>query len=402
MAAKSSELSINKLTFARYIVSKKTPYFSSLLWTLVPRAVPNLKNIAMGPIGVSKNGIMMYDPTFIEEIDQNELAGVLVHEIMHFVHNHHDRGESKNPEIYNIAGDLTINPAVLKMGYTLPDWVAYPAAFNFPENQTAEWYYDELMKSAKKQKAKGIGNGQCGSCGGNAFPDEPTDGDKSARSQGELDKALRVTAEQVKQAAQQGTGNVPSDLLRWAEEQLLPPKVRWQDKLNRITRRSLTRKAGLKDYTYSRPSRRQLGSFKDGDPIKPSMYATVPNIVVAIDTSGSMGSEELSKALSEIKGILSASKSKIEFIAIDCSIHSVKPISNWKDSLKLLKGGGGTDFRPVFDLMDKRNEKPDILIFLTDGMGPAPQAPPFYKVIWILIGAYKQPPCDWGEQIFLE
>ena len=67
------------------------------------------------------------------------------------------------------------------------------------------------------------------------------------------------------------------------------------------------------------------------------------------------------------------------------------------DDFKLL-GGGGTDFRPVFDLIKLGNETPEILLYLTDGYGTAPQNNPNFPVIWgVIEGGIK--PAPWGKEI---
>ncbi len=68
--------------------------------------------------------------------------------------------------------------------------------------------------------------------------------------------------------------------------------------------------------------------------------------------------------------------------------------------LKHVRGGGGTNFIPVFEELKKLRRPPEVLVFATDGCGPAPQVqPPGMSVIWLGIGPYKQKPCEWGIYI---
>ena len=62
------------------------------------------------------------------------------------------------------------------------------------------------------------------------------------------------------------------------------------------------------------------------------------------------------------------------------------------------KGGGGTDFHPVFDLIAEGDEPPEVLLFLTDGFGPAPKNRPNYPVIWGVIEDGRQP-ANWGQMM---
>jgi len=47
------------------------------------------------------------------------------------------------------------------------------------------------------------------------------------------------------------------------------------------------------------------------------------------------------------------------------------------------KGGGGTDFAPVFDYADKNLPDIQCLIYLTDLQGSFPEAEPSYPTMWI-------------------
>ena len=71
------------------------------------------------------------------------------------------------------------------------------------------------------------------------------------------------------------------------------------------------------------------------------------------------------------------------------------------DLLRQLKGGGGTDFQPVFDACAAMRPPPDLLIYATDGDGGVSKAPPKgMRTIWLLTRGHA-PPCDWGDRIFL-
>jgi predicted metal-dependent peptidase len=250
-----------------------------------------------------------------------------------------------------------------------------------------------------------VGAGSCGSCAGNPNANEPQQAagqPSDGRSPAELAAMRRQVAEKVREMASQGSGKAPGGWARWADELLGAPKVRWQDKLARACRRAVSFKSGAVDYSYSRQSRRQgvLGTG-DGIPILAALRQPVPRVAVALDTSGSMGTAELQVALAETKGILQATGANLTFMSCDTQVNAVGTVRRWQDAVKLVKGGGGTDFRPVFDKLAKSGAKrPDLLIFVTDGQGPAPARDPGYAhTIWLLVGPYARPPCTWGESI---
>jgi predicted metal-dependent peptidase len=250
----------------------------------------------------------------------------------------------------------------------------------------------------------GSGDGQPGSGGGGSTSDEV-----QGRSEAEIESIRRSTAEQVRQQGERGRGNVPGGLLRWAEDKLGPAQIRWQDKLARCVRGSIAELEGNTDYWYQRCSRQQgaLG-FGEGVPILPAMFSPKPKVAVGVDTSGSMGTEDLETALRETQGVIKAVGGDIRFLACDAAVHSNKKVKNIKEVMGLMKGGGGTSFKPIFKAVEdlKPRDKPDVFIFITDGGGDAPMLPPKgIKVIWVLCGRHRCMPhkgswgggeVDWG------
>lgn len=61
-------------------------------------------------------------------------------------------------------------------------------------------------------------------------------------------------------------------------------------------------------------------------------------------------------------------------------------------------GGGGTDFKPVFEWIANRHLRADLLVYFTDAQGTFPAQAPYYPVIWLIKGKATVP---WGERIQL-
>lgn len=243
------------------------------------------------------------------------------------------------------------------------------------------------------------GGGWCGSCAGRAMPNEPEEDNEANRSEAEVERMVRAVAEAVREHAAKGIGKVPAGLARWAEKALEPARIPWQTKLALITRNAVAWRDGAVDHRYDAPGRRQAGiGYGPGKPIMPRLRQPVPRVAIAVDTSGSMGTNELRDACREAAGVLKAVGADVEFLACDCRVHTLQPVRRWEDIPALLKGGGGTDFNPIFEALDKRRPRPEVVVVMTDGMGPAPaQAPRGMKVVWVGIGPFKQRPAVWGE-----
>lgn len=443
----------DKLGAARTFALKRCPYSRAALYALVPTVCEGL-----GTMAVTDSMLLLYDPAVVDKWSVEELAAVMVgHEIWHVLRMHAKRRGDKNPKLWNMAGDAEINDDAIAGGWKFPGNPVTPKLIGEKDGLTAEEYYRALEKLAQQAMAEageegeegeagdGSGEGEgegggegegdseddapgkegggegkgkkpqdkpdaaggwCGSCAGRPVPQEPKDAkakkEAGGRTEAEIGRIRERVAGDIRDhVAQKGVGSIPLGLSRWSDEVLKPPTVRWQEKLQRLLRRSLAMQAGKVDTTYNRPSRRQAGvGYGSGRPVLPSFHAPQPEVDIWLDTSGSMGEAELAEAMSETQGILKAVGARARFGACDAEVHSLKHVRTVKEAVALVKGGGGTSFIPIFREIEKARPRPNIAIVFTDGQGPAPAEPPKgTAVIWCLIGPYQQRPCSWGEFI---
>jgi predicted metal-dependent peptidase len=99
---------------------------------------------------------------------------------------------------------------------------------------------------------------------------------------------------------------------------------------------------------------------------------TVGRIVVAIDTSGSIGGDVITRFLSEVKAIADeVHPEKIDLLYWDHTVagHEEYDISTQSNIVSSTKprGGGGTDPRCVMNYINNRNMQPECIVILTDG-----------------------------------
>lgn len=367
----------------------------------------------------------------------------------------------------NIAADAEINDGKEFAGDPWPGDVVLPSNLPcgpMPDGLLFEEYFAALRKQQEQQQKKGsggkqgkpqqggkqqgsgggqgqqqpqpgkgqpgskpmAGSGWCGSCGGHAVPNEPQHhhGSKDSKAEGKGDqkgngevevqgrseveqhRIRKQVAEVIQQESAKGRGTIPAGWVRWADAMIAPPKIPWQQKLAKTLRAFVAWKAGAVDRKYQFPSRRQAGvGYGPGKPLLAGLRAPVPNVAIFADTSGSMGQVEGEAVISESTGILKATGADVLFLAVDAAVHSLVKVRTPRDLIKNIKGGGGTDFRPAFDAVDKmKRDRPEIIIFITDGGGPAPAAcPAGMRCIWVLVGAHKCHPSfpsgEWGEFI---
>ncbi|MEK9778924.1 MAG: VWA-like domain-containing protein, partial [Gammaproteobacteria bacterium] len=171
----------------------------------------------------------------------------------------------------------------------------------------------------------------------------------------------------------------------------LQPRVSWQSLLSTFMSR-----LARDDFSYSRPSRRP------GNAILPTLRSHQIDIAVAIDTSGSISQQEIDEFVSEINAIKSTIRSSITLIACDDKIFPSSPwrYESWEEINfpASLGGGKGTNFRPVFELLNSLDNPCDVLVYFTDAKGLFPEEIPNYPVLWLVKGKEGVP---WGDRIQL-
>jgi len=197
---------------------------------------------------------------------------------------------------------------------------------------------------------------------------------------------LAGAAQQAQQA-----GKLSAVLSRFIDTEIAPT-LPWRQLL--ATHLSATARD---DYSYARPNTRR------GDPaIFPMLKSTQVNAAVAVDVSGSISDKELNECIAEINAIKGQLRARVTVIAIDDKIASGFPkvFEAWEEInlIDPIKGGGGTNFTPVFEWMKTLDIPTDVLIYFTDAQGTFPPRPPAYPVVWLVKGKATVP---WGERIQL-
>jgi predicted metal-dependent peptidase len=136
--------------------------------------------------------------------------------------------------------------------------------------------------------------------------------------------------------------------------------------------------------------------------ILPSLRSAQADILVALDTSGSISEQEIDEFMSEINAIKGQLRARIVLHACDAALDVNGPwlFEPW-DEFRLpgdIQGGGGTDFRPVFEWVARQGREPDLLLYFTDAAGGFPPLEPAFPVLWLVKGSA---PVPWGQRIQL-
>jgi predicted metal-dependent peptidase len=199
-------------------------------------------------------------------------------------------------------------------------------------------------------------------------------------------------------------GTIPGSMEEILNNFLQEPKIPWPTILRALVARTRQTKV---DRGMSRPNRRRHGV----PGILPFPGRARDNrftIAFALDTSGSMGKEELEVALGELLNIIRTEPdSVLHVMYCDAALHITYRVEEMSDVDFNVLGRGGTNFNPPFIKVRELlcgDEAPDILIYSTDGYAPAPdpdnRVP--IPVIWLITPGGMIPSPDYGMHIEME
>lgn len=364
-----------------------------------------------------------YNRDYIDALSPSQTQFALAHEALHCALSHFARRQHRLKHLWDIACDYAINPLLIKDDLTPPPDALHLAEF---EEMTAEEIYPCLDENDNQQShdlhlydadEEGEGSGQGDPNQGTGNPDRRdgggqgrgegdgnAEGDADGDRQGagkrppplgldERDQLAVQWGQRMAGAAQQAlqAGKLSGAMARLVDH-LLQPQLPWRMLLARYMA-SIARD----DYNYMRPSGR-----REGPAIYPSLRSAQLNVMVVIDTSGSINEDEMQAFISEVNALKGQVRARVELHACDAELNEEGPwaFEPW-EPLRLpetLRGGGGTRFTPIFEYVELLGHTPDLLLYFTDADGEFPGREPPYPVLWLVKGRRKVP---WGQRVQL-
>ena len=169
----------------------------------------------------------------------------------------------------------------------------------------------------------------------------------------------------------------------------IEPPLPWRALLERFLMR-----VARDDYSFARRSRRE------GEALLPGMESGEANLVVAVDTSGSIPREALEDFLEEVDALKGQIRASIALLLCDAALAQGMPsrFFPWEPIAlpDTVAGGGGTRFTPVFEWVESEPVRPDALLYFTDAEGEFPERAPDYPVMWLVTG---NAPVPFGERV---
>jgi predicted metal-dependent peptidase len=329
----------------------------------------------------------MYGLEFITKLDHKALGFVILHENLHKAFRHLTtwvKLYKEDAQLANMACDYVIN-------LMLVDMDVGESIIAFPRTEDGErmGLYDPRFKGMhtkqvfdilKQEKEEGGEGGK----GGEGFDDHDWEGaaEISGEDKKELEREIDQALRQGIIADQKMNGSGKGGLSRELGD-LLQPQIDWREAL----REFVSSFCNAKDTSsWRRVNRRMLAQ----DVYMPSLVGEkVGHIVVGIDTSGSIGVQELNTFLSEVKSIVEdVHPDALDLIYWDGAVaahevYDMATMSNLVSSTKPM-GGGGTDPTCMMHYLKEKNIKPECIIQLTDGYinnwGDQWEAP----ILWVI------------------
>lgn len=356
-----------------------------------------------------------YNSDYINELSLEQTQFVLAHEALHCALSHFSRRQHRVKHRWDLACDFAINPILINDGFKpTPDALylenlagmtaeeIYPLLDDMDNRQTEDQHvYDANSDNDRDRHESRADNGKADqpptgkdpgqevevdeNRGAGASQPPPLNGDEKEQLSVQWRQRMAGAAQQAMQA-----GKMSGAMARLVDH-LLQPQLPWRTLLARYMSA-----IGRDDYNYTRPSRRE------GAAILPSLRSSQVNVVVAIDTSGSVSASEIKEFMAEVDALKGQVRARITLYACDRDLDKDGPwgYEAWDtfEAPKQFHGGGGTDFRPVFDRLECAAGQADLLLYFTDAEGLFPEYEPALPVIWLVKGKAKVP---WGQRIQL-
>ena len=400
---------------------QRNPYFGFFALGLSKEFDDSIPSLAVARDGI--NNKLFINKDYWLKHTPEQRYGLIMHELLHITLYHtleYDDWIKKahgNHDLLNIAMDLEVESYVSREGeaYISPEgaaeqlFIKYPS---LPKCAGTNFYIDFLEKlddankkstaskkgnqKLKPQNGKGTSSNSPGNQklkGSETTIDDITKGDYSGAdmlnqppknhewSKEELSEGLKRLMKnqqewQMVEAAKQtikGKGSLPGCLKEKLEKLLKPkpPVFNWKSYFRRLI-------GFTPDIFMKRTKRKESKRFVESFGMN---HKKKHNILVAVDTSGSIAAPEYAEFFSEIKHIWKAG-ANVHIIECDTQINKEYDYNGLTP--EIIFGGGGTSFVPCIDYYNQHWKQYNNMVYFTDGYGDQYDCKPLRKVLWVI------------------
>ncbi|WP_345972973.1 vWA domain-containing protein [Sulfurimonas diazotrophicus] len=380
----SEKVALDKLGKAKARLLLNSPYFGTLASRLELDTSDDIP-------GFLSNGLRLeYNPDYVEGLDDGECEFMLANGAMHAALVHERRQNGRMSWLWQLATDHAINAMLVQNNFALPPQVNYDPRF---EGMYAEAIYAQLKDEIKNEE---YSDDERNDTGFNENNQRKRDELKNAEGdhdpdklrpqmevENSVDESLFEHFEKAVREMLEQQGDTPLGLERF----FIPaPKnvVDWRSELFHALSRHLK-----SDYRMLPPSKKLLYNHI----YLPSSTSETLDIVIAIDSSGSVDEELLGRFIAEVESLLETfADYRIELLVSDAKVQSHRQFYPGEPLRFELKGGGGTDFRPVFEWTERYAPMAPLLLYFTDCDGRFPDREPLIDTVWVTPETQKEVP----------
>ena len=389
-------MAINSLENAVVRLLRERPFYGHFILNL-RREQRTLAGKAAGVTIRDGIPILAVDPGCFDLLAAQEQRALLEHLVTHLLHLHILRRKGRNQHDWDIACDLAINPAIAG----LPLDALRPGDYGLEEGLAAEEYYSRLVPPFDTGNLDGDGYGdgelaERGAAGEGSAAAANTTLDEHAIWSDADSTPLALAEEAVRAVTRESLrgsdGEIPCELRIVVEGLLRPSQIPWRQVLQQFvatagrTGRTSTWMREHRRFSHDTPGIRKRRRL---------------NLLVGIDVSDSTNIVELREAFArELLQIARGRESRITVLYANSRIQRIDGFNGSANGVQRYDGGGFTDLRPVFEYARTMQPLPAAVIYLTDGIGPAPEQMDF-PTLWVLTAAGEKP-APWGVEMRLE
>jgi predicted metal-dependent peptidase len=298
---------------------------------------------------------LYWNPDFFLNCDPETRITVLAHELSHNGFLHPERLGSRNPELFNIAGDHVINLWLKKHGFYMG---GFPYIMDHKyDGWSTDQVYDDLIQNPPPTSPYTL-----------QLDIRPSNGTTKQ-------KAVSTVVSAVASANMSGhSKDVPGEIQSTIDS-FLRPKLPWTTLL-----RNYFTELTHQERSYARPNRRF------DDPLLPGLSGRngLEHLLYFVDVSGSITDQQVLRLNSEVAAIKQELEpEKLTLVLFDGEIQDVFVYEKDDPFEKLvITGRGGTDLTQVFDMIKK--ERPTASVIFTDLDVRIPPNPGS-NILWVCV-----------------
>ena len=392
MASRTHRESAERVSGCVTALLRAQPFFGSLALRLPIRADGSRETLA------SDGREIRYAPDWVAETDASLIETAIARVVLACALKHHTRRGERDAERWQRASQLVTHGLLRDAGFTLPpdaeawDGISVEQAYDrLPEPDGSG---DDGNPSPRGGDAAGDAPSSCDPAGTGEVMDassgEDSNGSDNPSAQ-DIAAEEQAWDEAMHQAANlaKAEGRMPGaveETVRGAHTSTLD----WRSLLRRFMTDTAKR-----DYSWSVPNRR----FIDTGLYLPSIRSEgMESLAVIIDTSGSLPVAVLAAFWAELREVVTGIRpERVVVLQVDAALQDAADYApdDLPDEI-VVKGRGGTDFRPGFAWLDEQGIRPSVCFYFTDmECSRYPEAEPDFPVIFV---NYGDPPGDWNRE----